>query len=90
MSTATSEVSSRVFVPGLECVKLNFTSGDTYKSKKFKKILGITHCGLSGSTSQTTDSLIVAIGTSDTSTVTLMSNSTGTSLTTYAMIWGIR
>lgn len=90
MSNATTISTGQVWLPGAEFVRLTFTSGDTYKSKKFRKITGITHSGLMGSTSQTTDLLTVSIGTSDTSTVTLMSNSTGTSLSTCAIIWGIR
>lgn len=89
MGTATSISTSRVFVPGLECVELLFTGGDTYKSKKFRKILGVTHGGLIGSTS-TTDTMHINLGTSDVSTITIMTDTAATSLTTCVILWGIR
>lgn len=89
MSNATTVSSGQVFLPGAEFVRLTFTSGDTYKSKKFRKIIGAVPSGIMLSTS-TTDGLTISIGTSDTSTLTLMSNTAATSLSTCLIVWGLK
>lgn len=88
MGTATTIASGKVFLPGAEFVRVTFTSGDTYRSKKFRQIKGAIHGGIQGSTS-TSDTLTVNLGTTDTSTITLMSNATATSLSTCLVVWGI-
>ena len=89
MSVATTISTGQVFLPGAEFVRLTFTSGDTYQSKKFRKITGAVHGGIQGSTS-TTDNITINLGTSDTSTITIMANTAATSLSTCVMVWGIR
>lgn len=89
MSICTTVSTGRVFLPGAEFVNVKFTSGDTYKSKKFRKITGAVHGGIQNSTS-TTDGITIYIGTSDVSTITIMSNTAATSLETSLILWGLR
>lgn len=89
MSVATTISTGQVFLPGAEFVRVTFTSGDTYQSKKFRKIIGAVSSGIMSSTT-TADVLNLSIGTSDTSTLTLTAGTAATSLSTCLMVWGIR
>jgi len=89
MSQATTVSTGKVWLPGAEFVKLTFTSGDTYASPKFKRITGAVHSGIQGTTS-TSDTLTISIGTTDSTSVTLMSNTAKTSLSTCLIVWGDR
>lgn len=79
----------RAWVPGLEFVTVRFADGDTYQSKKFKKVEGVVSSGIQGVTT-TSDTMTIYIGTTTTDTITLRASTAKTTLEASLMIWGRR
>lgn len=88
MTEAEIRVRGRLWLPSLEAVTLEFTDGETYKSRKFKRIIGVASSGLLSATT-TTDTMNVSIGTSDSTTITLRASSAATTHKATLLIWGV-
>ena len=89
MAVATTVANGSTFTPGVEFVQIQGSSGDTYASKKFKRIIGGVACYNTAVTTTTTDNMALVVTPSTTAnTVTITGRFANESI--GLVLWGLK